>query len=134
MHTTRQLSNTQHYRFRRWTRKAYAVFASLHRVISIGALVVSTTGETLLSGINNVIEFAAGQLNLIVDAESDDADACDGKLHVLQLQTLPILLTGSEMGAAAGNPRWIDRIYNDGFRGLCLVNRFFYAVFSNNYL
>ena len=38
-HTIKQ----NHYRFRRFKRKGYAVFASLHREVSIGRLSVSTT-------------------------------------------------------------------------------------------
>jgi len=37
-------------RFRRWTRKTYAVFASLGKIISIGNLKIEMAGQTLFCG------------------------------------------------------------------------------------
>lgn len=37
-------------RFRRWTRKTYAVFASLGKTISIGNLKIGMAGQTLFRG------------------------------------------------------------------------------------
>ena len=41
-------------RFRRWTRKTYAVFASLGKAISIGNLRIDMAGQTLFRGFEHI--------------------------------------------------------------------------------
>lgn len=41
------LNKTSSIRFRRWTRKNYAIFASLHKVISIGSIVISICNQSV---------------------------------------------------------------------------------------
>lgn len=45
------------YRFRRWSRKAYAVFASLNKSISIGSLSVDMASATLFKSIQRINSF-----------------------------------------------------------------------------
>lgn len=55
---------TKTVRFRRWTRKAYAVFASLGKTISIGNLRIGMAGQTLFRGFE--------RLDRIFTEQSDD--------------------------------------------------------------
>ncbi|MDO9633572.1 MAG: hypothetical protein Q7J05_00830 [Paludibacter sp.] len=45
------------YRFRRWSRKAYAVFASLNKAISIGSLSVDMASATLFRSMQQINRF-----------------------------------------------------------------------------
>lgn len=56
-------------RFRRWSRKAYAVFASLGKSISIGNLSVHMAGESLFRNVALIRLFISNQLEKEEDTE-----------------------------------------------------------------
>ncbi|MEA4976412.1 MAG: hypothetical protein VB046_11820 [Paludibacter sp.] len=58
-------------RFRRWTRKAYAVFASLGKTISIGNLRVAMAGQTLFRGFERLDRIFTEQPDEAFDSEQD---------------------------------------------------------------
>ena len=58
-------------RFRRWSRKAYAVFASLGKSISIGNLSVDMAGETLFRKVEQIKEILSGEPEKECNAEEE---------------------------------------------------------------
>ncbi len=60
---------TKTVRFRRWTRKTYAVFASLGKTISIGNLRVAMAGQTLFRGFERLDRIFTEQPDEAFDSE-----------------------------------------------------------------
>jgi len=58
-------------RFRRWTRKAYAVFASLGKIVSIGNLKIEMAGHTLFRKVVNINPIS---VDTLLDNEPDPGD------------------------------------------------------------
>ena len=56
-------------RFRRWSRKAYAVFASLGKAISIGNLRIEMAGQTLLRGFESITKIFADDIDEASESE-----------------------------------------------------------------
>jgi hypothetical protein len=56
-----QLHSKFSFRFRRWSRKAYAVFASLGKSISIGSLSVDMAGATLFRSVELMKRIFSGE-------------------------------------------------------------------------
>jgi hypothetical protein len=67
-------------RFRRWTRSAYAVFASLGKAISIGNLRIEMAGQTLFRGLENITK--------IFTADIDEASESEDLGQVLPAEVL----------------------------------------------
>jgi len=67
-------------RFRRWTRSAHAVFASLGKAISIGKLKIEMAGQTLFRGFENI--------SLIFTADFDEESEVEFLGHALPADAL----------------------------------------------
>lgn len=83
-------NSTKNLRFRRWSRKSYAVFASLNKVVSIGSLVVSVADKSLLKTASHISNFVS---DLLMDSQevSDSAfDELETATNNCILQTLSI--------------------------------------------
>jgi len=75
------------FRFRRWSRKAWAVFASLKRVISIGNLALQMVPGTIM--LERIPAFFS-----ISNDEEDDSDGSELPLDViLQASCQPVIAT-----------------------------------------
>lgn len=57
------------FRFRRWTRKAYAVFASLGKTVSIGNLKIEMAGQTLFRGVENIAKIFTDDIEEASESE-----------------------------------------------------------------
>jgi hypothetical protein len=68
-----QLHNKFSFRFRRWSRKAYAVFVSLGKSISIGSLSVDMAGATLFRSIELIKRIFSGEQEREELAEDESA-------------------------------------------------------------
>ena len=71
-------------RFRRWSRKAYAVFASLGKSISIGNLSVDMAGETLFRKVEKIKDILSG--------EPEKERSTDEELSVLLSESLVLTI------------------------------------------
>ena len=91
-----QLNIKSSFRFRRWSRKAYAVFASLGKAISIGNLSVDMAGATLFRSIDLIKRIFFG--------EPEKEELAEDELPVLLIENSVIAIlvnkTGGESPAA----------------------------------
>ncbi len=83
-------NSTQSLRFRRWSRKSYAVFVSLHKVVSIGALVVSVADKSLVKAASHVSNFVSNLLFDNQEASDTEFDELETTSNNFILQTLTI--------------------------------------------
>jgi|GEM_PF-3022 len=83
-------NNTQSLRFRRWSRKSYAVFASLHKTVSIGALVVSVADKSLVKATGYISNFVSNLLLNNQEANDSAFDELETATNNCILQTLTI--------------------------------------------
>jgi hypothetical protein len=76
-------------RFRRWTRKAYAVFASLGKTISIGNLRVAMAGQTLFRGFERLDRIFTEQPDEAFDSEHDPEILTTDFLFATEIISVP---------------------------------------------
>lgn len=76
-------------RFRRWTRKAYAVFASLGRTITIGSLRIGMAGQTLFRGFERLDRIFTEQPDEAFDSEQDPEILTTDFLFATEIISVP---------------------------------------------
>ena len=88
------IHNQNFIRFKRWSRKNYAVFAGLNKIISIGKITVEICEKSLQKTFSNITEF------LTFNKESNDSELDENNFNcqINELQLLavntPIVSTG----------------------------------------
>ena len=77
-------------RFRRWSRKSYAVFASLGKIISIGNLTVHMACDSLFREVIESVKFVfEGDAEKECALEDENPALLSGNAFIINLITLP---------------------------------------------
>lgn len=102
---------SQSLRFRRWSRKGYAVFCSLTCAVTIGSLAVSISDKTLQKSLISADTiFKTSPAN---EAEEEELDATELSATILEIQINTIQQNNS-VAAAAGSKNYYSNIHQNG--------------------
>lgn len=91
------LNKSQVVRFRQWSRKGYAVFAGLHKNISIGHVSADICEKSLIKSSPFLILKSQG--NSIFNRSDDDGSESDFELDRLFLQLVETIQTNNDIAA-----------------------------------
>jgi len=98
----KQHTNSTHsLRFKRWSRKSYAIFASLHKVVSIGALVVSVADKSLQKVTGHISNCVSNLFKNAQEANESVFEELETSSNSCNIQTLTIQLR-TDAPAASG--------------------------------
>ncbi len=88
------IHNQNYIRFKRWSRKNYAVFAGLNKVISIGKIAVEICEKSLQKTFSNISEFLAfNKENNDSELDEDNLKFQTNEIQLLAVNT-PIVSSG----------------------------------------
>lgn len=104
-------------RFRRWSRRAWAVFASLGREVTIGTLVSALTGQSMVKS-----QVPAGAMNC---EEIQHLEEEQEELEEVQLQVVALLPVSLAVPAGAAAFVLQAKILFNGWYGFSRISRFF---------
>lgn len=105
-------------RFRRWSRRAWAVFASLGQEVTIGTLVSALTGQSMVKS-----QVPAGAMNC---EEIQHLEEEQEELEEVQLQVVALLPVSLAVPAGAAAFVLQAKILFNGWYGFSRISRFLF--------
>ena len=105
-------------RFRRWSRRAWAVFASLGREVTIGMLGSTLTGQSMVKS-----QVPAGAMNC---EEIQHLEEEQEELEEVQLQVVALLPVSLAVPAGAAAFTFFATILFNGWYGFSRISRFLF--------
>ncbi|VBB46072.1 hypothetical protein TRIP_D380047 [uncultured Paludibacter sp.] len=77
-------------RFRRWNRKNYAVFASLHKIISIGKVVGGICDKSLKKSKSRIFELFFNEKQFNTENQETELEFLQNELQLLTAKATPV--------------------------------------------